>query len=139
MPQVGFSQTPEEEVRATIDQLFDGMRAGDSTMVVSVFHEEARMGRAWEEGLGFGDFSNFIRAVGQPREEVWNEQIWDVEIMVDGRLATAWMEFAFFRGDTLSHCGVNSMMLYRDGDVWKITYLADTNRGLDCDLPENLR
>ena len=83
--------------------------------------------------------TGFANAVGRPHDQVWNEQIWDVKIMVDGRLTTAWMEFAFFLGETLSHCGVNSMVLYRDGEDWKIVQLADTNRGKDCDLPEELR
>lgn len=31
------------------------------------------------------------------------------------------------------------MVLNRDGEDWKIVQLADTNRGKDCDLPEELR
>ncbi len=139
MPTVLHAQTPEEEVRDTIERLFDGMRAGDSTMVASVFLDGATMGRATEEGFRAGGTDGFVRAVGSPRDQVWNEQIWDVVIKVDGRLAMAWMEFAFFLGDTLRHCGVNAMMLYRGDDGWKITGLADTNRGLDCELPDHLR
>ena len=134
---VAHAQSPEEEVRNTIDRLFDGMRAGDSTMVASVFHEEAIMVRATDQGLRSGSVRGFIQAVGTPHDEVWDEKIWDVQIMIDGRLATAWMEFAFFLGENLSHCGVNSIMLYNDGEQWSITYLADTRREA-CDLPESL-
>ena len=133
------AQTPEEEVRATIDRLFDGMRAGDGTMVASVFHEGATLGRATDTGFRRSSIEGFVQAVGAPHEQVWDEKIWDVKIHIDGRLATAWMEFAFFLGDTLSHCGVNAMTLYKADDAWKIVHLEDTNRGKECDLPADLR
>ena len=56
-------------------------------------------------------------------------------ISIDGRLASAWMEFAFYLGENLSHCGVNSMQLYRTDEGWKIVYLADTNRPPTCEPP----
>lgn len=131
-----YAQSDEAEVRAVIDRLFDGMRTGDSTMVRSVLHEEALMARAGSQGLRIGPTDGFVRAVGTPHDEVWDERIWDVHISIDGRLASAWMEFAFFLGDTLSHCGVNSMQLYQTDEGWKIIYLADTNRPPTCEVPE---
>ncbi|MCY4159034.1 MAG: nuclear transport factor 2 family protein [Bacteroidetes bacterium] len=130
------AQSAEAEVRAAIDHLFDGMRAGDSTMVRSVLHEDAMMTRVGPQGLNFGSIDGFVEAVGAPHDEVWDERIWDVHIFVDGRLASAWMEFAFFLGDTMSHCGVNSMQLYQEDNGWKIIYLADTNRPPTCE-PSN--
>lgn len=124
-----------DEVRAVIDRLFDGMRAGDSTMVRSVMHESALMGRATDQGFRVGPPDQFVRAVGTPHDQVWDERIWDVHISIDGRLASAWMEFAFFLGENLSHCGVNSMQLYRTDEGWKIVYLADTNRPPTCEPP----
>ena len=136
LPATLYAQTPEDAVRATVDRLFDGMRAGDSTMVASVFYEGAVLGRATDQGFRGGPIDGFLRAIGTPHEQVWDEKIWDVTIKIDGRLATAWMEFAFYLGETLSHCGVNAMTLYQEGDGWKIVQLADTNRGKDCAFPE---
>ena len=138
VPGVVWAQSDEEAVRATIDQFFDGMRAGDSSMVAATLHRRAEFGRALDTEYRFSSPEGFLRAVGTPHDQVWNEEIWDVMIHVDGRLATAWMEFAFFLGDTLSHCGVNSMMMYKEGEDWKIVHLSDTNRACD-DLPEHLR
>jgi len=130
------AQSDEEaRVRAVIDRLFDGMRAGDSTMVRSVLHEESLMARAGSQGVNIGSTDRFVEAVGTPHEEIWDERIWDVYIQIDGRLASAWMEFAFFLGDTMSHCGVNSMQLYQTDEGWKIIYLADTNRPPICEPP----
>ena len=133
------AQSPEDEVRAVIDKLFDGMRAGDSTMVSSTFYKGALMGRAMDEGYGARPVTGFINMVGTPHDEVWDERIWDVKIMVDQRLASAWMEYAFYLGKNLHHCGVNSMQFYKTDEGWKITYLADTNRGTNCDIPAGIQ
>lgn len=134
------AQSAEDEVRAVIEYLFDGMRAGDSTMVASVFLEGAIMGRATNNGFSSGSTDGFVRAVGSPHDEVWDERIWELKIQVDQRLASAWMQFAFYLGDELRHCGVNSMILYQTDGGWKVVHLADTNRGLDCgEIPEDVR
>lgn len=132
--------TPEEAVRAVIDQLFDGMRAGDSTMVRAVFHPAAALHTtAFREGKPFlheGSIDRFVTAVGTPHDEVWDERIWDVEIRVDDNLATAWVPYAFYAGDAFSHCGVNAIQLVKEEAGWRMLKLTDSRRREGCDLPE---
>ena len=129
-----------EGVRAVIDQLFDGMRAGDSTMVRATLHPAARFQSAFVHAdtgkpvLSTGSADRFVEAVGTPHDEVWDEKIWNVEIAVDGHLAQAWMNYAFFFGDTLSHCGVNALHFYHDGAAWRITQITDTRRRTGCEV-----
>ena len=149
VPAVGAQPTPPEppsrdaaQVRATIKALFDGMRAGDSAAVRALFHEDARLHTA----LGPSDttavratpIDAFVEAVGQPHEKVWDERIWDVEIRVDGPLASAWVPYVFYLGDERSHCGVNAVQLVRRSDGWKILQLTDTRRP-DCDVPADVQ
>ena len=129
------AQMPEDEVRAVIDKLFDGMRAGDSTMVSSVFYKGALMGRATDQGYGTNSVDGFLKAIGTPHDQVWDERVWDVKILVDQRLASAWMEYAFYLDKDLHHCGVNSVQLYKTDDGWKMAYLVDTNHGTNCEIP----
>lgn len=132
----------QQAVRAVIDALFDGMRAGDSTAVRAVFHETARL----QTALGPADTSSvsttpidaFVQAVGQPRERVWDERIWDVSIRVDGPMATAWVPYVFYVGEKRSHCGVNAMQFVETEDGWKLLHLVDTRRQ-DCDVPPDVR
>ena len=132
------SDLSPEGVQAVIDQLFDGMRAGDSTMVRETFHPEARLQSAFvrdgQPVLSTGSVDGFVEAVGSPHDEVWDERIWDVEIAVDGHLAQAWMNYAFFLGETFSHCGVNAFHFYHDGAAWKITQITDTRRREGCEV-----
>ncbi len=129
-------QDPKKAVRNTINQLFDGMREGDSTKVRSTFADVAVIGRPRSENgvttFDFRSIDRFVAAVGRPHDAVWDERIGAVVIHTDGHLASAWMEYAFYLGVELHHCGVNSMQLVRLGSSWKIVTLLDTNRGLKC-------
>ena len=119
-------------VRDAIQEVFDGMRTKDSAMVSARLAEGVVLHRAGEQDgvpvLSASEAQGWLSSIAQEREEILDEQIWDIEIEVDGRLATAWMKFAFFFGGEFSHCGVNAMMLFKDTDGWKIFALADTSR-----------
>lgn len=130
---------------APIRLLFDGMRAGDSTMVRAAFHPRATMasvgsrdGRA-ELRIDPAGVDGFVRAVGTPHAEVWDERIWDPVIHVDGDLATAWIPYAFYLGSNLSHCGVDAVELIRTEQGWRISHLADTRRREGCVVPPHAR
>ncbi len=53
----------------------------------------------------------------------------------DGRLATAWMQYAFYLEDDLHHCGVNAFQLVRLDDGWVAFSIADTRREQVCEAP----
>ena len=130
---------------ATVRRLIDGMRAGDSTAVRAAFHPLAtlasvsiREGRP-ELRMDPSGVDGFVRAVGTPHDEVWDERVWDVVVQVDGDLATAWVPYAFHLGDTFSHCGVNAITLVRDQAGWRINQLTDTRRRDGCEVPAHAR
>ena len=128
------SADPVAQVRQTIESLFDGMRAGDSTAVRATFSPEARFHSVApaREGEGYrlieGSADRFVEAVGTPHDEVWDERVGEIDIRVDAGLATAWMAYRFYLGDTFSHCGVNAMHLVNVDGAWRILNLVDTRR-----------
>jgi len=138
-PSSALAQSAEQEVMATVQRLFDGMRAGDSTVVRSVFHSNARLvSVGTREGapvLREDAIDAFVAAVGTPHDEVWDERIWNTQVRVDGNLATAWMDYAFYLGERLSHCGVNAFQLFRGPEGWKVIQIADTRRREGCQSP----
>ena len=123
-------------MRAVV-RLFDGMRAGDSSMVRAALAPDARLMtvvmRDGVASLRAGSVEDFVRAVGTPHEDVWDERISDEVVQVDGPLATAWMRYTFYAGTRLSHCGVNSFELVRGAEGWRITSIADTRRREGCE------
>ncbi len=136
---------PQEAVLGTINTLFDGMRKGDSTMVRSTFHPKIKMGTSFFDRNSKPQVQtedspkNFLKAIGTPHPQVWDERIGVVDVRVDGSLATAWMPYTFYIGDKLSHCGHNSFQLVLTESGWKILYLIDTRYKTNCDDPKNLR
>jgi hypothetical protein len=137
------AQSAEAEVHGVVQRLFDGMRAGDSTVVRSVFHPDARLVsvgvRNGAPMMRSEAIDDFVRAVGSPQDRVWDERIWDVEVRSDGNLATAWMQYAFYLGDTFSHCGVNAFQFFRDTAGWRVIQITDTRRREGCQIPDSLR
>ncbi|NVK63373.1 MAG: nuclear transport factor 2 family protein [Flavobacteriales bacterium] len=120
------------EVRAVIDQLFEGMLKGDSTLVRSVFHPSARAYTSYKKGDEFvlmeESVDKFVAAVGTPHDKIWDERISNVVIQVDDGLAQVWMDYSFYLGETFSHKGVNAMQLAKSNGHWQIIQIADTRK-----------
>ncbi len=123
-------------VLRVITRLFDGMRQGDSAMVRSVFHPKAQLATAIvRQGnaiVEIDTLDGFIRAVGTPHDEVWDERLSNTSVQVDGTLATVWTDYSFYLGDKFSHCGVDAFQLAKSGGEWRIVALADTRRRQGC-------
>ena len=127
---------PADAVRQTVTDLFDGMRAADSAAVRAAFHPEARLFTAVQgeggRGLRETPLGAFYAAVADA-PVAYDERVGEVEVRVDDGLATAWMPYRFYAGDTFSHCGVNAMQLALDGAPgeaprWRIVQIIDTRR-----------
>lgn len=124
-------RTPESEVLAVVNAVFDGMRKVDSAMVRPLFHAKARLITVDSTARIDESVEGFIRSVGRPRTEVFDEQLSNIRVQIDGSLASVWADYKFFRGTTLSHCGVDHFLLVKEAGAWKILELADTRRR-DC-------
>lgn len=130
-------QTDEQQIKEAINTMFDGMRAGDSAMVASVFTRDAvmqsiAMNREGEVVKISGSLDRFLTAVGTPHDEVWDEQISGFTIQIDGDLASVWTPYKFILGGNFSHCGVNSFQMAKLDGKWKVIYIVDTRRRTEC-------
>lgn len=128
---------PEAEaVKKVINQLFDGMRKGDSSLVSGTFSKGMIMqtisDRQGAVQVRSDDASGFLKAIGTPHSEKWDERITFDQILIDGNLASVWTGYKFFIGEKFSHCGVNSFQLVKKNEGWKIVYLIDTRRKEAC-------
>lgn len=128
-------------VKAPIMILFDAMRTGDSAMLQSAFHPNARLQTVFTDKSGKRrvkeeSIAAFAEAVGSPHEAVFDEKIWSYDIQIDGLLATAWTEYSFFLGDQFSHCGVNAFQLFQGEEGWKILNITDTRRRENCHITQ---
>ncbi|MTI40179.1 hypothetical protein [Fulvivirga lutimaris] len=128
----------------TVVKLFDGMRAGDSSMVHSVFRDNPDIFTSSNNAEGKlmlhrGELQKFLTAVGTPHDVIYDEPIWDVKIEIDGNLAMVWSPYAFYAGKNFSHCGVDAFLLNKDEEGWKIFHLTDTRQKTGCNVPESIK
>lgn len=134
--QVTFAAgTPEEkaEVRAILDQVFDAMRAGDDETLKTLLLPDTPLDRiSPNKPVERGDASGWIGWVGTLKPGQADEQIFDVEIHVEGPLAVAWAPFTIAIDGELRSCGVNQFTLVKHGDDWKVAYLIDTHTPEKC-------
>lgn len=121
---------------AVVQRLFDGMRAGDSAAVRATFHSAALLAtaaiRQGKAVVQIDTVDAFVRAVGTPHPEVWDERIRATRVEVDGPLASVWAEYSFYAGAKFSHCGIDAFQVARDGQEWRIVALTDTRRKEGC-------
>ena len=132
------AQTPEDSVKAVINNMFLGMKNSDAELIRSsfadsiVFQSIARN----KEGLTVirnESATDFIASISKLAPGAADERISFETIRIDGPLAIAWTPYKFYYNGQFSHCGVNSFQLVRFNGVWKIQYLIDTRRKTGCE------
>lgn len=132
-------QAPQERaiLESTILRFFDGMRKGDSTLSSSAMSKNIVMQTVTGTGntvrVRTEDPKNFLKMVGTPHKEVYDERITFDHVQIDGSLAAVWTPYKFYIGSKLSHCGVNSFTLTKEAGEWKILHVIDTRRQEGCE------
>ena len=132
-----FCQTDKDDIKKTITTMFDAMRKGDSTLMRSTFADGIVFQGISSKKDGTVVLKNenpdaFIKTVGTPHKEIYDERITWGDIKIDGPLASAWTPYKFYVGTKFSHCGVDFYQLMKTKTGWKIIYIVDTRRADNC-------
>jgi hypothetical protein len=133
-----FAQTAEETaVRASIDQMFTGMRKADTTLFKSVFAPSASLqsiAKSKEGAVSVRQegIPGFIASVGKQTPGDLDERLSGYDIKIDAEMAIAWTPYTFYYKGQKSHCGVNVFTLVKLDGKWKIQSIIDTRRRDGC-------
>lgn len=146
---ISYGQTEERDEKAVtevINRLFTAMQKNDTIMLKSVFGPDVTMATVSTNKEGkqvlqrSAGISDFVKVIAKPNPKgSLNEEIWNVRVQVDGALAQAWCDYAFYVGSTFNHCGVDAFQLLKTEAGWKIFHLADTRRKTDCNIPQAIQ
>jgi hypothetical protein len=134
----------EQAIATTIKTLFDGMYEGDSSKVHSAFTGAVNTATIFRDKAGApvlrqeASLDGFLKGVGTPHAEKWTEEFWDVKINIDGDMAQAWCDYAFYLDHKFSHCGVDAFLMHKTKNGWKIFHLADTRKREGCVIPKEI-
>jgi preprotein translocase subunit YajC len=132
-----FAQTETDAIKKTINTMFDAMRKGDSTLLNSTFAKDMILQEVANKKDGTTVLINekaegFLKAVGTPHKEVWDERITYGAIKIDANLASVWTPYKFYLDGKFSHCGINFFQVMKTAAGWKIIYIVDTRRKDNC-------
>ena len=132
-----FAQSAEDSVKATINQLFAGMKNADPALIQNSFADSAVLQTIVKNKEGIVQVKNesvkdFAASIATLPKDAADERITFDVIKIDGPLAIVWTPYHFYYNGKFSHCGVNSFQLVRFNNGWKIQYLIDTRRKQGC-------
>jgi hypothetical protein len=132
------AQTTEDSVKATVNQLFAGMKNSDPALILASFSDSALLQTISSDKEGVisvktQPIANFATSISKQPKGALDEQIQFGSIKIDGDLASVWTPYKFFFSEKFSHCGVNSFQLVRLKGAWKIQYIIDTRRRTGCE------
>ncbi|MCX2573498.1 nuclear transport factor 2 family protein [Pedobacter sandarakinus] len=131
-----FAQDEEKEIKMVVNNLFAGMKSGDSTLARSAFAKDCIFQTVGNKDgktvVRNESLDGFIKLIGSPHPQKFDERIVFTKILVDGPLASVWTDYKFYVDEKFSHCGVNSFQLVKGEGGWQIVYLIDTRRKDDC-------
>ncbi|WP_210114502.1 hypothetical protein [Hymenobacter elongatus] len=134
-------------MQKTITTFFDGMRRGDSTLVRSTLVRSTLVRSTLAPGVvfqtitttkegttrvGLENPNGFLKSVGTPHKEVYDERIRFERVLLDANLASVWTPYQFYVGPKFSHCGYNSFQLVKYAQGWRIVHVIDTRRQDGC-------
>ena len=133
-----YCQNNEQEaVKKVVNNMFTAMRTRDTVLLKSVFAADMVLQSVVNKKDGTTALitekaGGFVKQVGTPHKEVYDERITIADVKIDGPLACVWAPYKFYVGTTFSHCGVDVFQLMKTTAGWKIIYIVDTRRKDNC-------
>lgn len=132
-----FAQKEDKAIKAVINQFFEGMQKGDTALIrgacaAAPVLQSYMNNEKGELTVQTEDFEDFIRFVGTPTPNKYEERIEFEAIHAEKSLASVWTPYTFWVNEKLSHCGTNSFQLVKTEAGWKIQYIIDTRRRQGC-------
>ena len=134
---VSAQNSDHDAIVETLTTFFDGFAEGDSTKMFSQVEGGGRLVITFNDadgnpGMRPIEMTDFVRMISGAREQPIKETFWNPEIRVEDNLASAWVEYNLWVGDTIDHCGTDNFQLFRSTDGWKIISVADTQQRTGC-------
>lgn len=134
--------TEEKSVLGVVQQLLDGWRNADASMLENALHRDFRevtlhlQNGTWNSAVV--DRATLIGLMARIEKGAWNDRLLKPQLHVDGPIAVVWSPYRFTvhyveNGirHSADHCGIETFQLYRTDGRWQIVNFADTHSD-DC-------
>src|SRR5579872_5513639 len=128
-----FAADPEEKpVLDAIQKMFDGMSSHNPDLVKSVMTPDARAVGVGAARVGTSrSRDELAQAIAGGAAPIL-ERIWDPKVQIRGRIANVWAEYDFWANGKFGHCGIDTFLLLKTDEGWKIFSLTWTSETEGC-------
>ena len=132
------AQSAEDSVKTVVNNLFTAMIRSDTSLLKTCFADSMILQTIVRGKNGGAEVKSetaegFVKSISTLKPGAADERITFGNVLIDGPLALVWTPYKFYFNGQFSHCGVNSFHLVRFKDGWKIQYLIDTRRRMNCE------
>lgn len=123
----------EKDAVAAVQITFNAMAAHDAAMIRSTMLPDARLYSARSEGAPAGTaMEDFVNRIASTKGEILERFTRPPSVSIRGRMAQVWGEYEFLRDGKFTHCGVDSISLFKTAEGWKIATLVYTVETTGC-------
>ena len=130
-----FAQSKDEaDVLATVEKTFRGMAAHDGDMIRSTMLPDARLyaTRDADAAVTSRSLDEFVTQIATSKGALIERLTGRPQVNVHRGIAQIWSEYEFVRDGKLSHCGIDSVLLFKTTGGWKIASLSYTVEPTGC-------
>lgn len=133
-----FCQTDDNTaVKKVISNMFDAMRNADTIGLKNTFADgmiiqSINPVKDKPDSLIIMRTADFVKIIGAPHKDMYDERITFDEVKIENSLATVWAPYKFYFGKKFSHCGVDVFQLIKTGVGWKIVSVFYNERTGNC-------
>jgi hypothetical protein len=129
-----FTQASEEEdAVAAVQRLFDGMAAHDAQRIRSLMLPDARLYSVRDKAPPSSRTADeFVTQIAASNNNLLERFTRRANILIRGRIAQVWGEYEFLRDGKFTHCGVDSVSLFKTAEGWKIAAITYTVETTGC-------
>ena len=129
-----FAQTSDEkDTVAVVQKTFNAMAARDAAMLRSTMLPDAHLFSVRADGPpAASPIEDFVTRITSSKEDLLERFTSPPTVSIRGRMAVVWGEYEFLRAGKFTHCGVDSITLFKTPDGWKIATLTFTAEPTGC-------
>jgi hypothetical protein len=123
----------EKDAVAAVQKIFDGMAAHDAAMIRSVMLPTAHLYSVRDDGApAIRAAEDWVGQIASLKGDLVERFTGKPNVLVRGRIAQVWGEYEFLRDGKFTHCGVDTVSLFKTPEGWKVSALVFTMETKGC-------
>ncbi len=129
-----FAQSSDEkDAVATVEKTFAAMKAHDGEMLKATMLPDSRLYSVRDGGVPLSrSFDEFSKSIVPSKAELIERFTAKPQVSIRGTMAQVWGEYEFLRDGKFTHCGVDSVSLFKTPDGWRIATIVYTVETTGC-------